>query len=145
MFGNTSRPLYGGGSRVCVYFVYVYIVLWFVALLWVSLELIFLPLGRLWAPFGSPWAALGPLWGALGCHGGRLGRPRAIYSIFDKLDVQFRADGSQVRSLRIKAGLPAFSPGSPGSRQSRHSARNETWPAAPNPTSLAPGARMTVV
>ena len=36
----TSRPLYGGGTRFCVYFVYVYILFCFVGLLWMSLELI---------------------------------------------------------------------------------------------------------
>ena len=65
---TTSRPLYGGGSGVCVYFVYAYIAWWFLALLWVSLDY----------PFGFLWAALGPLCGTLGCHEGRLGLPRAI-------------------------------------------------------------------
>jgi len=57
----TSWPLYGGGSGVCVYFVFVYIVLWFVGLLWMSLELIVLSLEWLWLPFCCPSAILGRL------------------------------------------------------------------------------------
>ena len=62
----TSRPLYGGGSGVCVYFVYVYIVLWFGGLLWLALGPHFAPWGDFAPPFGS-------LWGALGSQGGLLG------------------------------------------------------------------------
>ena len=74
----TCRKLYVGVSGVCVYFVHVYIVLWFVSLLWESPNFLFLSLGRLWVPFGFLWVALGPLWDALGCHGGRRGLPRAV-------------------------------------------------------------------
>ena len=49
---------------------------------------------------------------------------------------QFRAFGSDVRSLRRKSDLAEFI------RRSRQSGARA---AAPNPTSLAPGARMTVV
>ena len=49
---------------------------------------------------------------------------------------QFRAFGSQVRSLRTRSGLAELIR---GSRQSG------TWTVARNPPSLAPGARMTVV
>ena len=62
---STSRPLYGGGSGVCIHFVYVYIVLWFVGFLWVSSELISLSLEWLWLPFGflgQPSDHFGPLW-----------------------------------------------------------------------------------
>ena len=90
LYITTSRPLYGGGSGVCVYFVYVYIVLWFVGFLLVSLELVLLsldqlwasfwePLGRLWLPRGRPWrhcglplapsARRGTIWGTLGSQG----------------------------------------------------------------------------
>ena len=65
---TTSRPLYGGGSGVCVYFVYVYIVLWFVALLWCLWSSFCSP----WGDFGSlwlPWDAGGSLWGTLGSQG----------------------------------------------------------------------------
>ena len=41
---TTSRSLNGGGSGVCIYFVYVYRVLRFAALLRMSLELILLAL-----------------------------------------------------------------------------------------------------
>ena len=56
------------------------------------------------------------------------------------LEARFRADGIQVHSLPRKQGLSGLSAGSrqsPGPRQSGASA------AAPNRTSLAPGARMT--
>ena len=67
----TSRPLYGGGSAVCMYFVYVYMVL--------PLDSLFLSLGRLWVPFGFLWTALRPLWDGLRCNGGRLGLPRNMW------------------------------------------------------------------
>ena len=56
----SSRQLYGGGSRVCVYFVYVYIVLWFIGFPWASLEfmLFSLDLGSTLSPF---WEPLGPV------------------------------------------------------------------------------------
>ena len=63
---DTSRPLYCGGSGVCVYFVYVYIALCFVGLLWVAL-----------GPHFAPWGDFAPLfeglWGALGSQGALLG------------------------------------------------------------------------
>ena len=58
------------------------------------------------------------------------------------MDVQFRANGSQVARLRTKNDLAELSPGFPGSAVSTQSGARA---AAPNPTSLAPGARMTVV
>ena len=60
-------------------------------------------------------------------------------SVLTELDVQFRAHASQVRSLRRKSDLADFRRGSALSTQSGARA------AAPSPTSLAPGARMTVV
>ena len=49
---DTSRSLYGGGLGTCAYFGHVYIVLWFVALLWISFcfprEDSGLPLAPLW-------------------------------------------------------------------------------------------------
>ena len=62
----TSRPLYGGGSGVCVYFVYVYIVLCVVGLRWVALGPHFAP----WVDFAPPFRSL---WGALGSQGALLG------------------------------------------------------------------------
>ena len=62
---TTSRPLYGGGSGVCVYFVYVYIVLCFFGLLWVPFEALFLLLGWLWVflgHFGQPLDHFGMPW-----------------------------------------------------------------------------------
>ena len=73
---TTSRPLYGGGSGVCVYFVYVHIVLRFAAFLRVSFDNLFLSPGRLWVPFGFLWAALDHFvtpWVAMEPDGGRLG------------------------------------------------------------------------
>ena len=64
----TSRPLYGGGSGVCVYFVYVYIVLWF----GVSFGCLWSSFCSPWGDFGSlwlPWDAGGSLWGTLGSQG----------------------------------------------------------------------------
>ena len=67
-------------------------------------------------------------------------RPGTFSSFLTKLDVQFRANGSQVRSLRIKSDLAELTRGIPGSELSTQSGARA---AAPNPTSLAPGARMT--
>ena len=74
----TSRPLYGGGSGVCVHFVYVYIGLYLVVLLWVSFNRLFLSLAQLWGPFGSlgqpldhfgePWVAMEVALGCLGAY-----------------------------------------------------------------------------
>ena len=69
-------------------------------------------LGKTSGSFWVLWAALGPLWGALGCHGGRLGLPKAIWSSLTKLDIQFRANGSQVRCLRAINDLTDFIRGS---------------------------------
>ena len=108
--------------------------------IWFTLGSIWFPLGSIWLPlgvhlgaFGVPLGLLGPLGGSLGCLG--------AYSRFlSKKGLQFRANGSQVRSLPSKIDLPELIP---GSGQSRGSRRNATWPAARNPPSLAPGARMT--
>ena len=92
-------------------------------------------LTSLWPPFGS----LGAPWGQLG----HLGLPRGAWDDFgSKLDVQFRANGSQVARLRTKNDLAELSGGSAFSAQWAHSGAGA---AAPNPTLLAPGARMTVV
>ena len=55
------------------------------------------------------------------------------------MDVRFRQYLERLRCLRIKSDLGDLSPGSGVSRQSGARA------VAPDPTSLAPGARMTVV
>ena len=106
--------------------------------------------GGLWAPFGTlsdasgsqgallgitlssfwlPWDAGGPLWGTLGSQ----------VELGMTLDVLFRQYLERLRCLRIKSDLALFSRGSALSRQSGARA------AAPNPNSIAPGARMTVV
>ena len=105
-------------------------------------------LGFLLGAFGAPWAPKGPslasLWfpfGSLGTpwgHLGHLGLPRGAWTEFgSKMDVQFRANGFQVARLRTKRDLAELSARSDLSTQSGARA------AAPNPTPLAPGARMT--
>ena len=105
-----------------------------------------LPFGSLWGalgsqgallgvtlvPLGFPWAPWGHLW--------HLGLPRAAWDdLGSKVDVQFRANGSQVARLRTKNDLAKLSGVSALWAQSGAGA------AAPRPTSLAPGARMTAV
>ena len=105
-------------------------------------------LGFLLEAFGAPWAPKGPslasLWSAFGFlgtpwgHLGHLGLPRATWDDFGAtMDVQFQANGSQVARLCTKRELAEISAFSSFSPQSGARA------AAPNPTSLAPGARMT--
>ena len=107
-------------------------------------------LGILLGAFGAPWAPKGPslasLWspfGSLGTpwgHLGHLGLPRGAWDDFgSKMDVQFRANGSQVARLRTKNDLAELS------ALSALWAQSGAGAAAPNPTLLAPGARMTVV
>ena len=92
--------------------------------------------GLFLGPFGQPLDHFGTPWNAMEVA---LVRLCTFSSFLTKLDVQFQANGSQVRSLRIKRDLAELSPGSELSTQSGARA------AAPTPTSLAPGARMTVV
>ena len=105
-------------------------------------------LGFLARAFEAPWASKGPslpsLWssfGSLGTPWGHLGHPglpRGAWVDFgSKMEVQFRANGSQVARLRTTNDLAEFSGGRELSAQSGADA------AAPNPTSLAPGAMMT--
>ena len=98
-----SRPLCGSESGVCVYFVYVCIVFWFVGSPWVSLRAPKgLPLASLWPPFGS----LGTPWG----HMGRLGLPRGAWDdLWVQNGTQFQANGSQVARLRTKKDPAEFS------------------------------------
>ena len=113
-------------------------------LLGATLGLLLGALGAPWAPkgpslasFWSPFGSLGTPWG----HLGHPGLPRGAWDDFgSKMDVQFRANGSQVARLRTKSNLAEFSPRSPRSGISTQSGARA---AAPNPTSLAPGARMT--
>ena len=110
-------------------------------------------LGFLLGAFGAPWAPKGPslasLWspfGSLGTpwgHWGHLGLPRGAWDDFgSKMEVQFRANGSQVARLPTKNDLAEFS----GFRRvSGLWVQSGAGAAAPNPTLLAPGARMTVV
>ena len=99
---------------------------------------------RLKGPLGVTLASLWPPFGPLGTpwdHLGHLGIPSGAWDdLGSKMDVLFRANGPQVRRLRIKRDLAELTRGSPGSEQSTQSV---TGAAAPNPTSLAPGARMT--
>ena len=108
-------------------------------------------LGFLLGAFGAPWAPKGPslasLWspfGSLGTpwgHWGHLGLPRGAWDdLGSQMDVQFRTNGSQVTRLRTKSDLAEFSA---FRRVSAQWAQSAAGAAAPNPTSLAPGARMT--
>ena len=121
------------------------------------LELFLLSVGRLWASF---WDSLGRLelpkggllgvilaslwlpWDSLG-HLGHLGLQSGPWDdLGSKMDVRLREYLERLRCLLIKSDLARFSAGSPGSAISTQSG---TRAVAPNPTSLAPGARMTVV
>ena len=105
-------------------------------------------LGFLLGAFGAPWAPKGPslasLWspfGSLGTPWGHLGHPGLPRGAWDdfgsKMEVQFRANGSQVARLRTKNDLAEFS------GLSAQWAQSGAGAAAPNPTLLVPGARMT--
>ena len=102
--------------------------------------------GAPWAPRGSPWRHFGlplaplglrgAIWGTLGSQG-ELGMTSGL-----KWMSNSKANGSQVARLRTKHDLAEFS-GVSG--LSALWAQSAAGAAAPNPTSLAPGARMTVV
>ena len=114
------------------------------ALLGATLGFLLGAFGAPWAPKGLSLASLWPPFGSLGTpwgHLGHLGLPRGAWDGFgSKMDVQFRANGSQVACLRTKNDLAELSG---GRRVRRVSAQSGAGAAAPNPTSLAPGARMT--
>ena len=143
--------------RVFCLCVYSFVICWFpLGVFGAHFVLLGATLGFLLGAFGAPWAPKGPslasLWspfGSLGTpwgHLGHLGLPRGAWDDFgSKMDVQFRANGSQVARLRTKSDLAEFSAGSGGRRGSAQWAQSGARAAAPNPTSLAPGARMTVV
>ena len=137
--------------RVFCLCVYSFLICWFpvgvfgahFALLGATLDVLLQPFGAprapkrlslasLWPPFGS----LGTPWG----HLGHLGLPRGAWGDFgSKMDVPFRAHGPQVARLRTKSDLAELS------HQCGVCAQSGAGAAAPNPTSLKPGARMTVV
>ena len=109
-----------------------------------TLRLLLGAFGAPWAPKGLSLTSLWPPFGSLGTpwdHLWHLGLPRGAWDDFgSKMDVQFRANGSQVARLRTKNDLAEFS----GGREiSALWAQSAARAAAPNPTSLAPGARMT--
>ena len=130
-------------DRKFAYILFVYILLWFLGLLRMPFDHLFVApwalLGLLLGSLGQPLAHFVTLWDAMDVALVCLGK---FSSVLTKLDVQFRANGSQVRSLRRENDLADFSRGSRGSAVSPQSGARA---AAPNPTSLAPGARMTVV
>ena len=108
-------------------------------------------LGFLLGAFGMPWAPKGPSlasllspFGSLGTPWGHLGYPGlprgAWHDFGSKMEIQFRANGSQVARLRTKSDLAEFSD---FNGLSALWAQSGARAAAPNPTSLAPGARMT--
>ena len=109
-----------------------------------------MPFDILFCSLGAPWALLGLLSGPLGQPLAHYGTPwdamdfasvcpGTFGSVLTRLDVQFRVNDYQVCSVRTKSDLGDLRRGSELSTQSRARA------AAPNPTSLVPGARMTVV
>ena len=116
------------------------------ALLGSTLGVLLGAFGAPWAPKGLSLASLWPPFGSLGTpwdHLGHLWLPRRAWADFEsKMDVQFRANGSQVHNLRTKSDLAEFSCASAASALSRRSGARAV---GPNPTSLAPGARMPVV
>ena len=138
--------------RVFCLGVYSFLICWFplggfgthFAVLGTTLGFLLGPFGAPWAPKGISLASLLLSFGSLGTpwgHLGHLGLQSGAWDDFgSKMDAQFRANGSQVRNLRTKSNLAELSPRSPGSGISTQSGARA---AAPNPTSLAPGARMT--
>ena len=140
-----------GSLRVFCLCVYSFVICWSHLIVFGAHFAILLSLGRLWASyweaFGAPWAPKGPslasLWspfsflGTPWGHLGQLGLPRVAWDDFgSKMDFQFRANGFQVARLRTKSdfvGINALSAGSP---------QSGAGAAAPDPTTLAPGARM---
>ena len=103
------------------------------------------PLGRLGLPRGSPWRHFGFPLAPLGLRGtiwGTWAPKGELRMTLGQMDPQFRANGFQVARLRTTNDLAEFSGLSAGSAQWAQSAAGA---AAPNPTLLAPGARMTVV
>ena len=101
-------------------------------------------LGATWTPKGPSLASFWSPFGSLATPWGHLrhpGLPRGAWDDFgSKMEVQFRANGSQVARLRTTNDVAELSGGSGGSAQW---AQSGAGAAAPNPTSLAPGARMT--
>ena len=142
----TSRPLYGGGSGVCVYSVYVYIVF----ALWVSSGCLWSTFCRPWVDFGHPF---GSLWGALGSRGALLNVTLAsLWLPLAPLGRRWTIWGTLGSQVELGLTLhPAhkdlveLSAASGASGATGKSAQSGARAAAPNPTSLAPGARMTVV
>ena len=141
-----------GSLRIFCLCVYSFVVCWshlnvfgaHFALLGATLGFLLRALGAPWAPKGPslasfwfPFGSLGTPWG----HLGHPGIPRGAWDAFgSKMEVQFQANGSQVARLRTKNDLVEFSGGSAGSALWAQSGARA---AAPNPASLAPGARMT--
>ena len=86
---------------------------------WLPLRCPWIPLGLPWVPLGRPrvplgvrlapfGVSLGPFGAPLDPFGAPLGPFEAYSAILSKLDVQFRAFGSQVRSLSTKYNLAGF-------------------------------------
>ena len=138
--------------RVFGFRVYSFLICWFsLGVFGAHFAVLGASLGFLLGAFGAPWAPKGPslasLWSPFGSlgnpwgHLGHLGLPRGAWDDFgSKMDVQFQANGSQVARLRTKNDLAELST---GRRRSALWAQSGAGAAAPNPTSLAPGARMT--
>ena len=138
--------------RVCWLCVYSFVICWFpLGVFGAHFAFLGSTLGFLLGAFGTPWAPKGlslaffwPPFGSLGMpwdHLGYLGLPSKAWADFgSNMDVLFRANGFQVARLRTKSDLAEFSDVSDVSAQW---AQSGAGAAAPNPTSLSPGARMT--
>ena len=120
-----------------------------------SLELILFCLGRFWASFWDPLGRLGSQGALPGVtlaslwlpwdSVGPFGAPWAPKGSLGSLWVQNGRpipNGSQVTRLRTKYDLAELSGVSAGRRVTALWAQSGAGAAAPNPTSLAPGARM---
>ena len=110
--------------------------------LWDPLGHLGLPRGSPWRHFGFPLAPLGrcgTIWGTLGSQGElgmTLGPKRTFFS---------EQIGPQVARLRIKSDHAELSGVCELSDVCARLAQSGAGATAPNPTLLAPGARMTVV
>ena len=110
--------------RVFCLGVYSFLICWFplggfgthFAVLGTTLGFLLGPFGAPWAPKGHSLPSLWPPFGSLGTpwgYLGHLGLPNGAWDDFgSKMDVQFRANGFQVRNLRTKSDLAEFAPAS---------------------------------
>ena len=132
--------------------VYSFVICWFplgvfgshFALLGSTLGVLLGAFGAPWAPEGVSLASLWPPFGSLGTpwdHLGHLRLPSGAWADFgSKMDVQFRANGSQVRNLRTKSDLAELSCASaPRAPQAPYGRKVAQEPQLPTPHHLRRG------